>query len=74
LTSDPNPFDGSDCFIDVAAENDGMIPLEDIKSTYQKAGEPKSLKILPITHFDIYYEPWLSKAIEEEINWFKKYL
>lgn len=27
-----------------------------------------------VGHFDVYFEPTLSKAAEEAISWFKKYV
>lgn len=58
----------------IAAENDSFIPLDMVKAIYEKASEPKSLSILPIDHFKIYREPWLSKAADEAIAWYKRYL
>jgi len=58
----------------IPAENDGLIPLDAIKAIYEKVLEPEAISILPIKHFEIYYEPWLSKAADAAINWFKKHL
>jgi len=58
----------------IAAENDSAIPVDAIKETYKRAGEPKALSVLPIKHFEIYAEPWLTKSAGEAINWYNKYL
>jgi fermentation-respiration switch protein FrsA (DUF1100 family) len=58
----------------IPAENDGLIPLEVVKDAYARASEPKFISILPITHFEIYRDPWLSRAVAEAINWYNKYL
>jgi len=58
----------------IPAENDDLIPLEAVKATYEKARKPKAISVLPISHFEIYREPWLSKAAGAAVNWFKKYL
>ena len=58
----------------IPAEKDSLIPLDAVKATYEKAREPKDISILPIKHFDIYEEPWLSKAAGAAIDWFEKYL
>jgi hypothetical protein len=58
----------------IPAENDELIPLDAVKATYEKAREPKAKSILPISHFDIYREPWLTKAAGLAIDWFKTYL
>jgi len=58
----------------IPAGNDGLIPLDGVKATYEKALEPKAISILPISHFEIYREPWLSKAADAAINWYRQYL
>ncbi len=58
----------------VAAEKDELIPLTAVRNAYERACSPKSLTVLPMTHFQVYYEPWLSRAIDEEVNWFTRYL
>jgi fermentation-respiration switch protein FrsA (DUF1100 family) len=58
----------------IAAERDELIPLDAVKQVYERAADPKGLEVLPTTHFEIYYEPWLSKAAEAAIDWFKRYL
>ncbi len=58
----------------IAGERDELIALDAVKKVYERAKEPKELVVLPITHFEIYYEPWLSKAAEAAVRWFKKYL
>jgi fermentation-respiration switch protein FrsA (DUF1100 family) len=56
------------------AENDELIPLGYVEAAYARTREPKSISVLPITHFEIYREPWLSKAADEAIDWYKQYL
>jgi fermentation-respiration switch protein FrsA (DUF1100 family) len=58
----------------IPAENDSLIPLAAVKAAYEKAREPKAITVLPISHFDVYREPWLSKAASLAISWFEKYL
>ena len=58
----------------IAAEKDSLIPVEAVREAYERAREPKALSVLPIQHFEIYDEPWLSKAASIAIDWFKKYL
>ena len=58
----------------IAGERDELIPIEAVKGVYERAGEPKGLTTLPITHFEIYYEPWLSEAAAAATDWFKRYL
>lgn len=58
----------------IAAENDNLIPIDTVKSSFEKAGDPKDLVIFPILHFEIYADPWLTEASRAAINWFKKHL
>ena len=58
----------------IAAEKDNLTPVEAIREAYERAREPKALSVLPIRHFEIYDEPWLSKAASVAIDWFEKYL
>jgi len=59
----------------LAAENDSLISMEDIKETFERAGEPKKLLTLPCGHFDVYEnQPWHNQVLEAETRWFKKYL
>jgi fermentation-respiration switch protein FrsA (DUF1100 family) len=58
----------------IPAEKDSLIPVEAVKETYERAREPKSISVLPIEHFEIYAEPWLSNGSNAAIDWFEKYL
>jgi len=58
----------------IPAENDGLISPEVVNSVYEKISEPKSLVSLPIKHFEIYSDPWLSEAVNIAIGWYRKHL
>lgn len=58
----------------IPGEKDSLVPIEAVKATYQRAREPKAISILPITHFEVYHDPWWSKAADLAIDWFKKHL
>ncbi len=58
----------------IPAENDSLIPSDTVMTVYEKVSEPKAILNLPITHYEIYREPWLSKAAEAAINWYRQYL
>jgi fermentation-respiration switch protein FrsA (DUF1100 family) len=58
----------------IPAEKDGLIPVHLVKETYEKAREPKAILNLPISHFEIYYEPWLPKAANAAVEWFQKHI
>ena len=58
----------------IPAEKDDLFSLDEVQAICEKAREPKAITVLPIRHFEIYSEPWLSKAASAAINWFLKYL
>jgi uncharacterized protein len=58
----------------IAAEEDNLIPLETVKDSFGKALEPKDLVIYPILHFEIYTDPWQTKAANAAIDWFQMHL
>ncbi len=58
----------------IAAEYDELIPLKAPVSAYKHALEPKSIKILPCSHFDIYTEPWVVEAAKAAVDWYKAHL
>ncbi len=58
----------------IPAEKDSFFPLDLVKAIYEKAGEPKAISVLPIKHFEMYREPWISKAAGEAISWYRQYL
>ena len=58
----------------IPAENDGLVSPDALNLVYEKISEPKAIVPLPITHFEIYHEPWLSKAADLAIDWYGKHL
>lgn len=58
----------------IPADTDGLIPIESVVSIYDKISEPKFLVSLPISHFEIYRDPWLSKAADIASEWYQTYL
>jgi hypothetical protein len=58
----------------ITAEKDSFFPLESVKMIYDKVSEPKAITVLPIRHFEAYSEPWLSKAANAAISWYRRYL
>lgn len=58
----------------IAAKDDSLIPLESLRQSFERAGEPKKFLEYPIRHFDIYADPWRSKAVNAAIDWFGRYI
>lgn len=59
----------------IAAERDEFIPFDLLRATFERAGEPKDLVVLPCGHVDVYNtEPWLTQASDAGVEWFRRYL
>jgi fermentation-respiration switch protein FrsA (DUF1100 family) len=58
----------------IPAANSALIPIKAVRAAYKQAGEPKTIVELPISHFEIYEEPWLSKAVGATVDWFEEHL
>ncbi len=58
----------------IVAEKDSFASPAIAKVIYEKAKEPKAMKTFPVLHFEMYREPWISKAAAEAINWYEHYL
>jgi uncharacterized protein len=58
----------------IPAEKDGLVKPESLRLVYDKITGTKAITFLPITHFEIYHEPWLSKAADLALDWYGRYL
>jgi uncharacterized protein len=59
----------------VAAENDALIPIEQVREAFERAGEPKKLVVIPCGHFDVYdRQPWHEQAAGSALQWFSDHL
>lgn len=59
----------------VAAVNDSLIPIELVRETFERAGEPKKLVEIQCGHFDVYDdEPWHGQAAGAAVDWFVTHL
>jgi len=58
----------------IVAEHDSLIPFNLIVDAYERASEPKAISVLPCGHFDVYTEPWFSRAAGAAVDWFMQYL
>lgn len=56
------------------AKNDRLLPFDAVKAAFDRADEPKEIMPMPIGHYDVYQDPWRSKAIEKSLAWYEKYL
>jgi uncharacterized protein len=58
----------------IAGERDALAPLDAVRAAYARAAEPKALQVLPVTHFEVYREPWRSQAVAAATDWFTRHL
>jgi len=60
----------------IPTEKEGLSRsyMDAVKAVYEKARPPKDMIVLPVRHFEMYREPWLSKSADAAINWFKQHL
>jgi hypothetical protein len=67
------PFLSPTPLLIVAGLNDSLVPIESLRGARRRAGRHATIKELPIRHFEIYGEPWLSRVTSEEISWLKQF-
>ena len=59
----------------IAGGDDRLVPPEDCKSLFEKAGEPKKIVVLPgVGHYEVYTPPAFDDVMRETILWFEKYM
>jgi fermentation-respiration switch protein FrsA (DUF1100 family) len=59
----------------ILAENDSLLPVDFARAVFERAGEPKQLRVLPCGHFDVYEkEPWSAEAAVAAKDWFEAHL
>ena len=58
----------------IAAEHDTICPPAGYEQLYERAGEPKKLIMLPISHYDIYVGQWFEESTKQAVAWFAEHL
>jgi len=58
----------------IGAEKDDLCKFEGYRELYERAGKPKKLIGLPITHYEIYTPPWVEKSAHMAIEWYDRHL
>jgi len=58
----------------IGAEKDELCRFDHYEQLYAKAGEPKKLVGLPITHYEIYTPEWVAKSAKLAIEWYDEHL
>ena len=59
----------------IAAGDDRLVPPEDCRSLFDKAGEPKKLVVLSgIGHYEVYTRPAFDDVMRETGAWFRRHM
>ena len=59
----------------VTTYNDRLVPPEESRALYDKAGEPKRLVVLEgYGHYEVYTEPAFGEVMRETLAWFTEHL
>ena len=59
----------------IAAGNDRLVPPEDCRSLFDKAGEPKKIVIIPgYGHYEMYINPAFDLVMAETVAWFSQHM
>ncbi len=59
----------------IVAENDVLVPAENTRELYERAGDPKRWAVIPnIGHYDAYFPPAFERVMEETTAWYAHYL
>lgn len=58
----------------IGAVKDDLCKIEGYRDLYARAGEPKKLVELPITHYEIYQPEWVEVSAKHAIDWYREHL
>ena len=59
----------------ITTDDDRLVPPEESRALYEKAGEPKKLVVLEgYGHYEVYAEPAFSEVMRETVAWFREHL
>ena len=59
----------------ITTDDDRLVPPEESRVLYEKAGEPKKLVVLEgYGHYEVYAEPAFGEVMRETVAWFSEHL
>ena len=59
----------------ITTDDDRLVPPEESRQLYARAGEPKKLVVLKgYGHYEVYLEPAFSEVMRETLAWYQRYL
>jgi fermentation-respiration switch protein FrsA (DUF1100 family) len=59
----------------ITTDNDRLVPPEESRELYARAGEPKKLVVLKgYGHYEVYAEPAFSEVMQATVDWYSQHL
>jgi len=59
----------------ITTDNDRLVPPDESRELYARAGEPKKLVVLKgYGHYEVYAEPAFSEVMQATADWYKQHL
>jgi uncharacterized protein len=59
----------------ITTDDDRLVPPDESRALYERAGEPKKLVVLHgYGHYEVYMEPAFSEVMRETLAWYGRYL
>jgi dipeptidyl aminopeptidase/acylaminoacyl peptidase len=59
----------------ITTDDDRLVPPEESRALYARAGEPKRLVVLKgYGHYEVYAEPAFGEVMKETVAWYRQYL
>jgi dipeptidyl aminopeptidase/acylaminoacyl peptidase len=59
----------------ITTDDDRLVPPEESRQLYARAGEPRKLVVLKgYGHYEVYLEPAFSEVMRETLAWYQRYL
>jgi dipeptidyl aminopeptidase/acylaminoacyl peptidase len=59
----------------ITTDDDRLVPPDESRHLYERAGEPKKLVVLQgYGHYEVYAEPAFSEVMQATVAWFRQYL
>ena len=59
----------------ITTDDDRLVPPDESRALYEKAGEPKKLVVLEgYGHYEVYAEPAFGEVMRETVAWYREHL
>jgi len=59
----------------ITTDDDRLVPPEESRALYARAGEPKKLVVLEgFGHYEVYQEPAFGQVMQETVAWYREHV